>query len=257
MAIARSGGMRQRHEGFARKTPRPDKAQLGRTRVAETPLRIHVSGVNLPDNFGTHARELLGRRLGRFATHIERATVRFKDINGPRGGVDTLCRIQLTVSHRPTVLVENRAVDAEAALKRSATAAASAMDRSVGRAGLRTPPPTVALEPPEEVQATKQSPKKAPAKAESPAGGRVARKRRRKPGGRARAAGQAKRTRAKMGYKLEQSATTPSRKSTRKGIHKKKSGSKLRRRQVAKVRSSKARATRAGVQRQRGSRGHR
>ena len=44
-----------------------------------------------------------------------------------------------------------------------------------------------------------------------------------------------------MGYKLEQSATKPSRKSTRKGIHKKKSGSKLARRQAAKVRSPKAR----------------
>jgi hypothetical protein len=216
-----------------------------------------VSGVNLPEDFGWYARELLGRRLGRFATHIERATVRFKDVNGPRGGVDTLCRIQLTVSHRPTVLVENRAVDAEAALKRSATAAANAMGRSVGRAGLRTPAPTVAPEPPEEEQAAEPSPRKTSAKRRSPAGRRVARKGRRRPGGPARAAGQAKRTRRKMGYKLEQSATKPSRKSTRKGIHKKKSGSKLGRRQAAKVRSPKARATRARVQRQRGAGGHR
>jgi hypothetical protein len=194
--------------------------------------------VDLPADFGPHARELLGRRLRRFATHIERATVRFKDVNGPRGGVDTLCRIQLTVSHRPTMLVESRAVDAPAALKRSATAAVNAMDRSVGRAGLRTLPPTERAvdEPPP---------------SDRPSKGRVVRPRRRKPGGRSRAAGVAKPTRAKMGYKLEQSATKPSRKSTRKGIHKKKSGSKLRRRQVARVRSPKARATRARVQRSR------
>jgi hypothetical protein len=230
-------GMRQRYGGFARKIPRSEKARAGRTRVEKTPLRIHVTGVHLPADFRPHARELLGRRLGRFATNIERATVRFEDVNGPRGGVDTLCRIQLTVSRRPTVLVESRAADPGAALKRSATAAANAMDRSVGRAGLRTLPPT-------KTEAAEELP-------ERPATRRVVRPRRRKPGGRPRAAGQAKPTRAKMGYKLEQSATKPSRKSTRKGIHKKKSGSKLRRRQVARTRSPKARATRAKVQRSR------
>jgi hypothetical protein len=237
--------MRQRY-GFARKTPRSQKARAGRTRVEETPLRIHVSGVHLPADFRPHARELLGRRLGRFATHIERATVRFEDVNGPRGGVDTLCRIQLTVSRRPTVFVESRAVDAPSALKRSATAAANAMDRSVGRAGLRTLPPTErALEEREATSVEAEAPRERVGKR------RAVRPRRRKLGGGPRPAGRAKPTRAKMGYKLEQSATKPSRKSTRKGIHKKKSGSKLRRRQVARVRSPKARATRAKIQRTR------
>ncbi len=217
-----------------------------------------MSGVDLPDAFGPQARELLGRRLGRFATHIERAAVRFKDINGPRGGVDTLCRIQLTVSHRPTVLVESRAVDAHAALKRSATAAVQAMDRSVGRAGLRTPAPTRAPEAPavEEPAARKVSPGRQASPAEDERPGRdVRRARRGKVAGRSTSARRAKPTRAKMGYKLEKSATTPSRKSTRKSVNRKKSGSKLQRRAARKIRSPKARATRAKIQRQRGGRG--
>ena len=258
-SIARTGRMPKRFRAFGRKTPRLHKAQAGRTRVSETPLKIRVSDVDLPDGFGPQARKLLGRRLGRFATHIERAMVRFEDINGPRGGVDTVCRIKLTVSHRPTVLVERTAVDAETALRRAATAAAQAMGRSVARAGMATPAPT---RPP------------APRRADKPAssavnswpddgslvGRRVGRGRRnvvraasrpekrrrdvfidtaapgvsetdRKAGGGSSAARNTKLRRAGMGYTLEDSARKPSRKSTRKSANRAKSGSKLARTQ--------------------------
>lgn len=276
--------MPQRHGGFARKTPKSRRAKAGRTRVSETPLDIRVSGVDLPDGFGPHTRALLGRRLGRFATHIERATVRFEDINGPRGGVDTVCRIQLTVSGRPPVLVQRNAVDAPTALKRSATAAAQAMDRLVSRAGKRTPAPTSArgarapkprrrgargtLQWPENGSLVGRRVGRSRAKVER-AASRPEKRRRdvfidtaapgvsetdRKAGGGSSAARNTKLRRARMGYTLEDSAGKPSRKSTRKSANRAKSGSKLARRQRRKVRSPKARATRAKIQRQRGSR---
>ncbi len=280
--------MPQRHVGFARKTPKARRAKAGRTRISETPLDIRVSGVHLPDGFGPDARMLLGRRLGRFATHIERATVRFEDVNGPRGGVDTVCRIQLTVSGRPPVLVSRHAVDAPTALKRSATAAAQAMDRSVSRAGMRTPAPTAAnrgrpARTPRRgtARATSQWPEdgslvgrrvgRSRAKVER-AASRPEKQRRdvfidtaapgvsetdRKAGGGSSAARNTKLRGARMGYTLEDSAGKPSRKSTRKSANRAKSGSKLARRQKRKVRSPKARATRAKIQRQRGSRTHR
>ncbi|HTB74323.1 MAG TPA: hypothetical protein VK762_13825 [Polyangiaceae bacterium] len=279
--------MPQRHVGFARKTPKARRAKAGRTRVSETPLDIRVSGVHLPDGFGPDARMLLGRRLGRFATHIERATVRFEDVNGPRGGVDTVCRIQLTVSGRPPVLVSRNAVDAPTALKRSATAAAQAMDRSVSRVGMRTPAPTSARRGPARkprrgtARDTLQWPAdgslvgrrvgRSRAKVER-AASRPEKQRRdvfidtsapgvsetdRKAGGGSSAARNTKLRGARMGYTLEDSAGKPSRKSTRKSANRAKSGSKLARRQKRKVRSPKARATRAKIQRQRGSRTHR
>ena len=275
--------MRRHQEAFARKIPRSQRARAGRTRVSETPLDIRVSGVRLPEGFRADARALLGRRLGRFATHIERATVRFEDVNGPRGGIDTVCRIQLTVSGRPPVLVQCSAVDAEAALKRSATAATRAMGRSVGKVGLRTRPPT------------RPAPSRAPARRSPrrptrwPEGGslvgrRVGRSRRnvvraasrpekknraffidtaapgvsetdRKAGGGSSAARNTKLRLARMGYTLEDSARKPSRKSTRKSASRAKSGSKLARRQKRRLRSPKARATRARVRQQRGTAG--
>jgi hypothetical protein len=76
----------------------------------------------------------------------------------------------------------------------------------------------------------------------------------RKAGGGSSAARNTKLRRRRMGYALEDSAAKPSRKSTRKSANRAKSGSKLARRQRRKVRSPKARATRAKIQRQRGTR---
>jgi hypothetical protein len=274
--------MPKRHGAFARKTPRAKRARAGRTRVSETPLDVRVSGVEVPDGFGADARALLGRRLGRFATHIERATVRLEDINGPRGGVDTVCRIQLTVSGRPPVLVARNAVDAPTALRRSATAAAQAMDRSIGRAGRRTPRPTHPA-PSRAAGRTRRDAAPWPEDG-SLVGRRVGRSRRkvvraasrpekrrrdrfidtaapgvsetdRKAGGGSSAARNTKLRLARMGYTLEDSAGKPSRKSTRKSANRAKSGSKLARQQKRRIRSPKARATRAKIQRQRGTRG--
>jgi hypothetical protein len=241
-----------------------------------------VSGVHLQQGFRKDARLLLGRRLGRFATHIERATVRFEDINGPRGGIDTVCRIQLTVSGRPPVLVQRKAVDPKAALRRSATAATRAMDRSVGRAGLSTPPPARAA------RAASSSGRLPRRSTRWPEGGsligrRVGRSRRnlvraasrpekqrrdflidtaapgisethRKAGAGSSAARNTKLRAAGMGYTLEDSAGKPSRKSTRKSANRAKGGSKLARRQKRRLRAPKARATRAKVRQQRGTR---
>jgi hypothetical protein len=274
-------GMPRRHGTFARKTPRPKRAHAGRTRVSETPLDIRVSGVDLPDGLRPQARALLGRRLGRFATHIERGTVRFENVNGPRGGMGTVCRIQLTVSHRPPVLVERTAVDAQTALKRSATAAAQAMGRSIGRASLPTPAATHPAAP--------RAPPKARSVAKWPEGGSFVGRRvgrswenvvraqqrpekvqrdffvdtaapgvsatDRKVGGGSSAARNTKLRMSGMGYTLEDSAVKPSRKSTRKSANRAKSGSKLSRRQKRRLRAPKARATRAKVQQKR-TRGH-
>ncbi len=269
--------MSRHHPGrFARKMPRALKAQAGRTKVCETPLRIRVSGVDLPAEFGPRARALLGRRLARFATHIERASVRVEDINGPRGGVDTACRIQLTVSGLPSIVVERRALNAELALKSAASAVGRAMDRSVARARLGTPAPTRPA--PARTRKPRSSPGVRP-EGGSLIGRRVGRAspnlrraadrpeklRRdawvdtaapgvtatdRKAGGGSSAARNTKLRRAGMGYTLEDSATKPSRKSTRKSANRAKSGSQLARRTRRKVHSPKARASRAKVQQQ-------
>jgi hypothetical protein len=257
---------------FARKIPRPLKARAGRTRVAETPLRIRVSGVDLPPDFGPTARAVLGRRLSRFATHIERASVRIEDVSSQRGSAGTVCRIKLTVSGCPSVLVERRGPDAATAFARGAASIARAMERSVERARTPTPAPT-RPSPPMVREPT------APPAPRPPGGSLIGRRvgraranllhaahrprgRRdewvdtslpgvsatdRKAGGGSSAARNTKRRLGGMGYTLEDSARKPSRKSTRKSANRAKSGSKLARRQRRKAHAPKTRATRASV----------
>ena len=47
-------------------------------------------------------------RLGKFASSIERVTLRLSDVNGPKGGVDHKCLIKVVLSGLPSVVVERR-----------------------------------------------------------------------------------------------------------------------------------------------------
>jgi hypothetical protein len=185
-----------------------------------------MSGVEMTSKAEERKRVLLERRLARFGTFIERADVRFRGIDSPRrGGEDVRCRINLAISGRPSVFVEERARDAERAFSRAAASVSRAMARAVERKGLTAPP------------ATRRLPKKS----------RVA------PRSRPEAITRSKDRPRRRGlvYVLEKSNTRPSRKSTRKSANRKKGGSKLWRRTQRRKHSPKARASRAKLQRQR------
>jgi hypothetical protein len=200
---------------------RSAKRRAGRTAITETPLRMWVGGgVDVQPGLLDRARALLGRRLARFGTHIERAHVRFEGVSVPRRRADTLCRIKLTVAGRPSVFVEEQAHDADEALAHAAGALARAMTRSVERAGMRTP------------AATPREP--TPAALAEPA------PRRRKP--------------APVG---EPVATTPARAPARKSGAGKPRKSTLSRHQRTRKNTPRARASRAQRQRQRSRGGRR
>jgi putative sigma-54 modulation protein len=96
--------------------PRPVKRIAGRTAAADTPAYIRAAGVGLTAEAKAYVRQKLGRKLGKFARRVERASVRVDDINGPRGGVDKRCRIKVVLSGLPSVIVEHRHESLRAAL---------------------------------------------------------------------------------------------------------------------------------------------
>jgi hypothetical protein len=101
-------------EKFPAKLPRSTKHSRGRTSAGSTPVAIR-GALPISPMLADRVRRKLARRIGHAAPLIERGTVRFEDINGPRGGVDTECRIKLVLSGRPSVLVHDRARDPESA----------------------------------------------------------------------------------------------------------------------------------------------
>jgi ribosome-associated translation inhibitor RaiA len=112
------------------------RKQQGRARQAGTPVAVR-SRVALPDGTEDWIRAQLGRKLDHASTLIERGTVRFDDVNGPRGGIDIMCRIKLVVSGRPSVIAEERAVDARTAFGRALPKLAQALRKLRDKHGLR------------------------------------------------------------------------------------------------------------------------
>jgi hypothetical protein len=121
-------------KAFADRPSRAEKSKRGRTDVTSTPLAIH-SRVSLQPAERERIRTRLGRKLAKYATHIERATIRIDDVNGPRGGADLLCKIKIVISGCPSIVVEERGSAVEEILVAAARVAARAVRREVERRG--------------------------------------------------------------------------------------------------------------------------
>jgi hypothetical protein len=101
-------------DASARRAPFPGwfskgtKRKADRSSVIAVPAHIRVLGASISKAQRDQIRRKLGTKLGKFAVAIERVTVRVKDVNGPRGGIDQLCRIKVVLNRLPSVLVESQ-----------------------------------------------------------------------------------------------------------------------------------------------------
>ena len=98
----------ERRAAFPAAGPRVVKKSLGRTSTLNTPVHIRAMHTSLDDETKAYVRRSLGRKLGKFAQHIERISVRYEDVNGPKGGRDKLCRIKVTLSGLEPVVIDER-----------------------------------------------------------------------------------------------------------------------------------------------------
>jgi hypothetical protein len=104
-------------------------------------LSIEVrSRIDLPKKFEAAVPTRLALHVGHLARLIDHGVVRFEDLNGPKGGVDTACRIELVLHALPTVFVEKRAAGAGEAFAAALHAIDNVLqrtqrkhDRSAGR----------------------------------------------------------------------------------------------------------------------------
>ncbi|MEZ5542425.1 MAG: HPF/RaiA family ribosome-associated protein [Pseudomonadota bacterium] len=85
---------------------------------------IHCSGFPLTDPLAAHVQKRLGYALGRSAGKVRRVEVRLSDLNGPRGGIDKRCLVEVRLDKQSPVVVE----DVQSELY-------AAIDRATGRAG--------------------------------------------------------------------------------------------------------------------------
>lgn len=71
--------------------------------------------------------------LRRLSALVPRAKVQFSDVNGPRGGVDKRCQVELSTDAKGTVVIASLASDWRTALDSSLRRAIRVLTRSVQR----------------------------------------------------------------------------------------------------------------------------
>jgi len=82
-------------------------------------------------------REYIQRRLGFSLStrdeHIQRIMVRLSDINGPRGGRDKCCQIQVVLPQLADVVIEDTELDMYVAIDRATDRAGRTVNRKIAR----------------------------------------------------------------------------------------------------------------------------
>jgi ribosome-associated translation inhibitor RaiA len=92
-----------------------------------------VFGVELEPDDRAYIQRKLGMKLGKFATSIERVTVRVEDVNGPRGGIDHECRVKVVLSDQPSVVFAERDASLAAAIDRALAGSERGVRRALRR----------------------------------------------------------------------------------------------------------------------------
>jgi putative sigma-54 modulation protein len=92
-------------------------------------IAIQCRGFPLTEALDSHVQKRLGFTFGRSAGHVRRVNVRLSDLNGPRGGIDKRCLVEVKLDRHPPVVVEDIQSDLYMAVDRAASRAGRAVTR--------------------------------------------------------------------------------------------------------------------------------
>jgi len=96
-------------------------------------IEIQARSFSLTDALRDYTKRRLGFALSSRDEHIQRVQVRLSDINGPRGGDDKHCHIQVMLSHLPDVVIEDTEADMYDAIHRAVDRAGRTVGRRLSR----------------------------------------------------------------------------------------------------------------------------
>lgn len=98
-------------------------------------MQVHIQALNfaLTDGLRDHIERRLAFALSARDEHIPRVRVRLTDINGPKGGRDMCCHIQVALRGLPDVVVKDTEADVHTAIDRAADRASRTVMRQLRR----------------------------------------------------------------------------------------------------------------------------
>ena len=94
---------------------------------------IKTSGLDLTDGLREHTERRLGFAFDRAHFELSTITVRLSDINGPRGGADKRCQIQIPLPRHNGVVIEETDADLYVAIDRAAGRAGNTLARQLAK----------------------------------------------------------------------------------------------------------------------------
>ena len=96
-------------------------------------IDIQSRGFSLTDSLLSYAQNRLLFAMSYCSGHVKRVIIRLSDVNGPRGGADKCCHIQVALAGIPDVVVEDTEVNMYAAIDRACDRAKRTVVRKVDR----------------------------------------------------------------------------------------------------------------------------
>jgi ribosome-associated translation inhibitor RaiA len=92
-------------------------------------IALQADGFSLTDALEKHVQDRLRFTFSRVAGRVRRILVTLSDINGPRGGVDKRCLIEVRLDGLSTVVIQDIQTDLYIAIDRAAGRAARSVMR--------------------------------------------------------------------------------------------------------------------------------
>jgi len=96
-------------------------------------IDIQARKFSLTNALRSHAERRLRFALTCYEEHIQRVVMRLSDINGPRGGEDKRCHLQVVLAGLPDVVIEDIEADLYVAIDRATDRAGRTVARKIDR----------------------------------------------------------------------------------------------------------------------------
>ncbi|RDH85911.1 MAG: 30S ribosomal protein S30 [endosymbiont of Galathealinum brachiosum] len=96
-------------------------------------IDIQARHFSLTDALRNHAERKLRFTLTCCDEHIQKIVMRLSDVNGPRGGSDMHCHVQVVLAGLPDVVIEDTESDMYVAINRAIERAGRTLIRKIDR----------------------------------------------------------------------------------------------------------------------------
>ncbi|MBK9022075.1 MAG: HPF/RaiA family ribosome-associated protein [Sulfuritalea sp.] len=96
-------------------------------------IQIHAEHFALTEGLRDHVAKRLAYALNHGRDIVSRIVVRLSDVNGPRGGIDKRCGIEVRLKGASTIAIDDTEADLYVAIDRAAERTGRTLDRRLAR----------------------------------------------------------------------------------------------------------------------------